>query len=1113
MLTSSNPAGILMMLPNIKASSRLQGFLILLIILLFGSFRAYPQFYNGSQLTFGKNRVQYADFQWTYFRFNNIDVYYYLNGKELALHTAEYARLYLPEIERKLETSLDHKVQFIVYNTYTDLRQSNLGLMNNLQYNTGGITHIIGHKIFLYFDGNMNNFDRQIRAGIARMLLEGIIYGQSIGSQIKNNTLINLPAWFSDGLVSYYSRNWDTELDNILKDGIMSGRYHKFNHLNGMDAVYAGHSIWRFIAEKYGPDNISNIVYMTRVNRSVESGFLYVLGVSYKNIMKEWEAWYKNIYETQAKQSFTDYGQKLKIRTKNEKVFDRVKVSPDGENVAYTTNEYGLYKVMLYKTANGKQKRIFRKGFRLDDKVDYSYPLLAWHPTGKILAMIIEFKGLNYLYFYDVDERKWTKQNIYGFQKVLDFSYSPDGRSFVFSAVIKGQSDIFLYNIAANSTEQITRDIYNDLNPRYLFKSSKLIFSSNRPDDTLRIVKDEMVSYDGLENHDLFMYDLANRSKTLTRITHTPLANEIQPMSYEPGSFAYLSDANGVFNRYIARFDSAIAYVDTTVHYRYFASSQPITNLSRSILTQDISPIAGKSAEIYFEKNRYHLYLNELSSKPASSLELSSSDWMKAREIKAKQEAEIRQKQKAEPQKKVNRKRFYNVYYEDIPQKKPDSLNIDLNNYQLSSGILQGKPSQGLLREDKFGRMVPFGEKPKPPKSRNYNVEYSINQLISQLDFSYLNMSYQPFIGYAGPIFQNPPTNALFTVGATDLMEDYRIIGGVRLNSDLTNNEYLLGFANLKHRTDREVYFHRSSFDVSYLNAYVRHRVHELHYVMRYPFTEVLALKGTASMQSDKLIVLALDQATAKMKGENNFWGIIKGELVFDNTRDLGTNLYQGMRFKVFGEFYRLIATDWTNLSVVGFDFRHYTRIHRSFIWANRLAGSTSFGKSKLLYYLGGIDNWLIPGFDTTNQIDYSQNYAFQTLATNMRGFKQNVRSGNSFAVLNSELRFPVFKYFFNRPLKSDFLNNFQIVGFGDLGAAWKGLDPLSEENTFFTRTIYNPPVYVTVKVQKSPLVAGYGFGLRSTLLGYFLRADWSWGIEDNVVQPRQFYLSLSLDF
>ncbi len=1071
------------------------------------------QFYNGSQLTFGKNRVQYSDFLWTYFRFNNFDVYYYLNGKELALHTAEYARQYIPDIEKKLESSIENKVQFIVYNSYSDLRQSNIGLLDHTQYNTGGVTHIIGHKIFLYFDGDMNNFDRQIRAGLAKLLINGIIYGESIGAQVKNNTLINMPAWFSEGLVSYYSRNWDTELDNIVKDGIQTGRYQKFNHLLGGEAVYAGHSIWRFVAEKYGEENIANIIYMTRVNRSVESGFLYVLGISFKNLIKEWETWYKNIYDNLDKQAFTDYGTRLPVKLKSDRVYDRVKIGPDGENMVYASNDYGLYKVYKYNYTTGKKKQIFRKGYRLDEKVDYSYPLLAWHPSGQLLAMILESKGLIFLYFYDLQTGKWTHQNIFGFQKILDFSYSPDGRSFVFSAIQKGQSDIYLYNIAANSYEAITHDIYNDLNPRFLQKSSKIIFSSNRPDDTLRIVRNEMVTNDGLANNDLFVYDIASKSKILLRVSRTPLANEVQPMSYAPGYFTYLSDANGVYNRYIARFDSAIAYVDTTVHYRYYTQSFPVTNHSRSILSQDVSFVSGKTAEVVYEKNRYHIYTGVVPTGKIEPVGVSSTSYMQAQEIKAKKEAEEKLKASRETLTKTKRKRFVNVYEEDVVHPTSDSTKVDINNYQLTGKVNQKLPGEGVLKEDKFGRMVPANEAVKPPKPRNYYVSYSINKLVSQIDFSYLNMSYQPFIGYAGPIFQNPPTNALFTIGTTDLMEDYRIIGGVRVNSDLINNEYLLGFANLKHRTDREMFFHRTSFDVSYSNAYVRHRIHELHYILRYPFSEVLALKGTGTMQYDRAIVLAMDQATAKMHDVNNTWAIAKGQLIFDNTRDLGLNLYQGIRSMVFGEYYQLVNKKATNMIVVGLDFRHYTRIHRTFIWANRFATSTSLGKNKLLYYLGGVDNWLVPGFDNNNQIDYSQNYAFQTLATNMRGFKQNVRSGNSFALINSELRFPVFKYLFNRPLKSDFLNNFQVVGFGDLGAAWKGLNPLSDENTFFTQTIIRPPLTITVQVQKSPMVAGYGFGLRSSLLGYFMRADWSWGIDDHVVQPRQFYLSLSLDF
>lgn len=56
------------------------------------------------------------------------------------------------------------------------------------------------------------------------------------------------------------------------------------------------------------------------------------------------------------------------------------------------------------------------------------------------------------------------------------------------SAVIKGQSDLFLYNIAANSYEQLTRDVYDDLEPAFLDNGKKIIFSSNRENDSLRPV-------------------------------------------------------------------------------------------------------------------------------------------------------------------------------------------------------------------------------------------------------------------------------------------------------------------------------------------------------------------------------------------------------------------------------------------------------------------------------------------------------------------------------------------------------------------------------------------------------------------------------------------------
>jgi hypothetical protein len=275
----------------------------------------------------------------------------------------------------------------------------------------------------------------------------------------------------------------------------------------------------------------------------------------------------------------------------------------------------------------------------------------------------------------------------------------------------------------------------------------------------------------------------------------------------------------------------------------------------------------------------------------------------------------------------------------------------------------------------------------------------------------------------------------------------------------------------------------------------------------------VLALRGTASYRNDATVFLSTDRLSLAKQTTYTNWGGLKGELIYDNTRDLGLNLYEGTRYKIFAEYYQQIEKGNQQLIVLGADFRHYLRIHRTFIWANRFAASTSLGHNQLMYYMGGVDNWISPKFNGETPIDYSINWAFQTLATNMRGFNQNIRNGNNFAVINSELRMPVFRYFFNRPIKSDFLNNFQVVSFADVGTAWTSWDPYSDENSLYTKYIYSGSLLIRVEEQRDPLVGGFGFGLRSRILGYFMRADLAWGVEDGSIYKPVFYFSLSLDF
>ena len=84
----------------------------------------------------------------------------------------------------------------------------------------------------------------------------------------------------------------------------------------------------------------------------------------------------------------------------------------------------------------------------------------------------------------------------------------------------------------------------------------------------------------------------------------------------------------------------------------------------------------------------------------------------------------------------------------------------------------------------------------------------------------------------------------------------------------------------------------------------------------------------------------------------------------------------------------------------------------------------------------------------------------------------------------------------------SNFLNSLQVVGFGDIGTAWSGKSPWDSFNGYATEKLTNGPVTVTLDSNREPIVEGFGVGARAQILGYFVRADWAWGIDNGYVLP-----------
>ena len=78
--------------------------------------------------------------------------------------------------------------------------------------------------MIVYFDGNHEILRRQIRQGIARVLVENVLFGDDLGEFAANQALLDLPKWLTDGYIEYAAEQWSPKWDDDLKSALVIGR-------------------------------------------------------------------------------------------------------------------------------------------------------------------------------------------------------------------------------------------------------------------------------------------------------------------------------------------------------------------------------------------------------------------------------------------------------------------------------------------------------------------------------------------------------------------------------------------------------------------------------------------------------------------------------------------------------------------------------------------------------------------------------------------------------------------------------------------------------------------------------------------------------------------------
>jgi hypothetical protein len=1105
----------------------------LIIPILFAASAAKAQTYLE---TFGQNRVQTRVYNWKVYETPHFRVYHYdRSGKELARYVAEQAELDLAFAELKGKGKVRDTFNIVLYNSYDEYRERNAGRQKdnmNVRSVESGAIDFPDDKIVVYFSGIHTELKKQIHDGIAAVMVDQQLHSGSASAMILSSALKNVPVWLQEGYARYTAEGWKEVSDKAWRAAIEQHPEKHFYFFCQEQPEIAGVAFWKYVAERFGKKEVPQLMNELRssgnLNKTLKKRYQKKVLVFFDSCLNFFKASY--LLDDRDK-TVKDPGSALvRLKAPEDKAVQvrNLMVSPRGADMAYVRWEKGTYQVRLKHTGGEEEESVILEGGEPNhmEEPDPNYPLMTWSNTGYKLAILYKKGRLMRLRIYDATKGKVFTYQIppNRFDRVLGLAIDEDNDALIFSAVRRSQTDLYYFTIKGSRMRNITNDVWDDVQPAFVTGGSKrgIAFLSNRPKPNMNVpsVVNELPT--GPMN--MFFYDTRTKSPNLLQCSDNKENAFIsRPTQYGPENFAYIYDANGVRNKFVVVFGRDVRNRDSM----YWVSA---TNYARSLTNHQYNPAGDLVVDILREGGYYNAYSSELKipnkDYPAPTLqkallvETEDETISMVPETPAFQPLDSMSRQSRRSKKRVAREMRAvqladgNTFQTEFAS---NTANATSNTQAAEETAEEDTASETLLIRTPDSSFVKM--KPQP-----YRLLFRPNSVSFSLDNNILFNRYQS-AGLNGNSFANPNLGGLITLSMNDVMEDYRVSGGFKLPFGQPGSTYFVQFENVRRRLDWSITAFRSVTSRQYNLNFVDSAGNVLFQTLgigkvktnliqanfSYPLDRMRSLRFQTGLRQDAVDFKAIDTFTLIFPSSKQYWSMSRLEFVYDNSKLIETNIRNGVRYKVFTEYMYQLNNKGGGVYNFGLDFRYYVKIYKNLIWAFRVAGAHSGGKQKILYFLGGVDNWL-----NSRQADLpapiqTDNYGFMAQSNNLRGYKQGARSGNSFALANSEFRFPFLNALVNRPIQSNLLRSLQLVAFTDIGMAWYGLFP-SDKTMAVTQTYNNYPVQTVVNVPSAESVSvGYGAGLRAAISGYQLRLDAAWN--KNGLKTPIIYFSLGTDF
>ena len=1110
-----------------------------ILILAVDSMSAFAQYYP-----FGKNRVQYEDFEWRYIQSTHFDVYYYgEKNYELAEFSAKSIESAYKQLSEDFEHEISNRITLIIYDSHNDFSQTNVVNLPTNSEGIGGVTDKMKNRMTVPFAGDYADFRRTLHHELVHAVFNDMFYGGTINSIIRNNIQLVFPLWFEEGLAEYTALGWDSNTDMYIRDAVINNYLPPIQYLSGYYAYRGGQSVWNYIVEQYGRQKIGEILQRIKTSRSVEYGLQQSIGLNVEELSKVWQdALQERYYPEVAERERADMISTLLTKRGDYGSYNTSpSISPQGDKIAFLTNKRGYFDVVAISAIDGRKLKTLIRG--QDDpefeELNILNPNISWSPDGGKIAMSTKSEGRDDLAIIDYETTNVTKVKFPDLDAIGSIAWSPDGEKIAFDANIGPYQDIFVYNLNTQKLTNITGDFFSDMQPAWSADSEFIYFVSDRGD---RVdLHNYSLDFDLLGTESLYQTDIYRvrlNSRKAVQLTDTPKWDEEAPKTTRDGRMIFISDKNGIQNVYEFNLNTR--------------TSTPLTNLQTGASQISISSDGSRMAFNSINEGYLDIFLLRSPFDRRKSQDLKQNYWAERRASESQTERvpateyarqmfsvlgtglpvgqDISELDNAEGVSGDGAGQVADTSDtgntdQQVAEEETDE--IDFRNYVFSTEVIEDTTivledienfqPENTLTED--GRFQP----------KEYRLRFSTD------------ISYNPSI-----VASTYGTYALTQFIISDLLGDHQIALGTNFVTDLRNSDYSLQYGYMKNRTNWFFsYFHSSRKYQTFFGEIIRFRTYGGGVNAQYPINKfkrvdagfsVMGITRDYSSVSD----LYAGSSFGLNQDPNQSSLFLYPEVIFTNDQTLPGFITPqgGNRYSVGLSGSPGVGDNAPQfISVLG-DYRKYFNLGSRYTFAVRASGAASVGPDKQTYFMGGRLGWINQRFNQ-NGLSYDKltDSFFTVPALPVRGYAYNSIYGSNFSLINAEFRFPLFAAIVPGAIPILPLYNVTGAAFIDIGSAWgerinyglidsndnpivneSRLDFKVAEERLGTFELRNQDGTVTGTGQApyldGDILVGAGFGLRTILFGLPFRYDVGWPYQRSGFLSKPIhYFSIGIDF